>query len=257
MSLSKVSLFDQIDWVGIPGGEVQVGTPVEELPALWQRLSDLPVEPSWFEKECPRHTVYVTAFAMSRLLVTVEQFRHFAITLGRPDLVVDGPPDHPVAVPYEVAEWLAHALSEDSGEPVALPEETQWERAARGDDTREYPWGERYYADRANIGEGSRGTTTPVGAYPRGAGPFGVLDLAGNLDEWTRTVYAPYPGAPPAVPAVETWALDRHITRGGGWNHHRDAARCARRHGLYGPGPVGVRLVHEPRSSTVDSPRSG
>nr|WP_325176512.1 SUMF1/EgtB/PvdO family nonheme iron enzyme [Streptomyces sp. BSE6.1] len=62
---------------------------------------------------------------------------------------------------------------------------------------------------------------------------FGVLDMAGNADEWTSTLYAPYPGAPEEVPRTEDWAFDRHITRGGAFRHDRDLARCARRHGAY------------------------
>jgi formylglycine-generating enzyme required for sulfatase activity len=231
-----------IDWVEIPAGEVRMGTPEEEIERLYQRLRDLPVQPSWFLKECPRRTVQVGAFRIARVLLTVRDFVRMSAVLGRP-AEPSGPPDHPVAVPYAVAEWLANGLAERSGEPVRLPDEAQWERAARGDDAREYPWGEHFSADRANLGEGSRAGPTPVGSFPRGASPFGVLDMAGNLDEWTRSVYAPYPGAPDAVPAVETWALDPHVTRGGGWNHQRDAGRCARRHGLYETGPVGVRLV--------------
>jgi formylglycine-generating enzyme required for sulfatase activity len=68
--------------------------------------------------------------------------------------------------------------------------------------------------------------------------------LAGNVDEWTSTLYGPYPGAPEDVVAIEAWALDPHITRGGSWRQHRDLARCARRHSVY-PGGLGAgfRLV--------------
>jgi formylglycine-generating enzyme required for sulfatase activity len=61
--------------------------------------------------------------------------------------------------------------------------------------------------------------------------------------EWTWTVHAPYPRAPADGPAVEDRALDDDVTRGGGFNHTRDAARRARRHGLHDDGPVGFGLL--------------
>jgi formylglycine-generating enzyme required for sulfatase activity len=235
-------LLDDLDWVEIPAGELLMGTPEEELARLWERVRDLPVEPSWFLKECPRRTVSVNRFAIARVPLTVAQFSALGSAVGLAEAVT-GKPDHPVAVSHTMADELTRRLADATGRPVRLPSEEQWERTARGDDHREYPWGDEFRPELANIGEGSQGDTTPVGSYPAGASPFGVLDMAGNLDEWTSTRYAPYPGAPAEVPETESWALDPHVTRGGGWNHERDAARCARRHGLYGPGPVGLRLT--------------
>lgn len=80
------------------------------------------------------------------------------------------------------------------------------------------------------------GHALPVGSLPLGASAFGVLDMAGNVDEWTATEYYPYAGAPDDVPVVEDQAFGRHITRGGGFVHSRDLARCSRRHGIYTPG---------------------
>jgi formylglycine-generating enzyme required for sulfatase activity len=87
----------------------------------------------------------------------------------------------------------------------------------------------------ANLAEHGLGRALPVGTLTRGASSFGVLDLAGNVDEWTATAYVPYPGAPAEVPPVEAWASDSHITRGGDFRHSRDLARCARRHAVYPP----------------------
>jgi len=224
----------QVDWVDIPEGVVRRGTPLEDLDVVAERYADTGAFPQWFRKEAPRTEVLVPAFRLARTPVTVAQWAMFAAATGRP--VADAPAsaDHPVigvawadAVAY--CEWIGGRL----GSAVRLPTEDEWERAARGDDDREFPWGSEYRTGRANLHDLGLGATTPVGSFPDGASPFGMLDMAGNADEWTSTRYAPYPGAPADVPTVEDWAFDPHITRGGAFRHDRDLARCARRHGAY------------------------
>lgn len=224
--------IETIDWVEIPAGTFRRGTPADQIDVIAARYADTGVPRAWFLKEAPRHDVSVPAFRIARMPVTVAQWSAFASVAGQP--VVGGPPDHPVfGVTWTEATDYCAWMSMQLGCEVRLPTEDEWERAARGDDTREFPWGDDYRTGLANLVDLGVGTTTPVGSFPDGASPFGVLDMAGNVDEWTSTLYAPYPGAPEDVPRLEHWAVDPHITRGGAFRHDRDLARCARRHGAY------------------------
>lgn len=96
--------------------------------------------------------------------------------------------DHPVteATWYgaeRYCEWLGRRL----------PTEVEWEAAARGEEGRKYPWGAApVTADRA-AHDRRRGNTAPVGTHPAGATPRGLQDMAGNLAEWTHSLYRPYP----------------------------------------------------------------
>ena len=235
-----------VRWISIPRGVVQRGTPADQIDAVVRAHSDLGLPRSYFAKEAPRQAIEVAAFTIAATPVTSDFWRTFATNTGV-STDASTPSGHPIdGVRWEQADQFCVWLSDRLGEPFRLPTEDEWERAARGDDGREYPWGDRFDAACANLAEARVGSTTPVGSFPRGASPFGLLDLAGNVDEWTATVYAPYPGAPADVPALESWALDAHVTRGGSWRQHRDLARCARRHGVY-PGNVGAgfRLVRD------------
>jgi toxoflavin biosynthesis protein ToxD len=247
LSSASMALHDvtQIDWVEVPAGLLVRGTPVEDVDDIAEAHADIGVQRDWILKEAPRTQIQVAGFEMSRTPVTVAQWAAFIEEVGLGRVRGAQPADHPIddvtwADAHKFCEWFAAK----TGLPVRLPSETEWERAARGDDDREYPWGNRYESGRGNLADLGIGSTTPVGMFARGATPFGLLDIVGNVDEWTSTVYTPYPGAPSEVPGVELWASDPHVTRGGGFLHNRDLARCARRHGAYPPvHGAGFRLV--------------
>ena len=123
-----------------------------------------------------------------------------------------------VCVTWYEAMAYTRWVSAQIGQRFSLPTEAEWEKAARGTDRRIYPWGNTWDANRANSGEAGIGRTTPVGQYPRGASPYGALDMAGNIWEWTRSIYTPYPYNPTdgredeGNPAQKGFAL-----RGGAW----------------------------------------
>jgi formylglycine-generating enzyme required for sulfatase activity len=227
------------DLVTVGAGTVFRGTPAEEIDDLVSQYIEygIPLPRSYFAKEAPRIEVRVDAFAIARVPTTIGQWRVFCDEVGW------RPAEGDERLPVEVDWWQAVAFCEWATEitalPLRLPTEDEWERAARGDDTREFPWGDVFEARRANLAELGIGHALPVGSLPLGASAFGLLDMAGNVDEWTATEFYPYPGAPPDVPLIEEQALDRHVRRGGSYRQCKDLARCARRHGMYEPSDGG------------------
>jgi formylglycine-generating enzyme required for sulfatase activity len=209
--------------------------------------------------------VDVPAFYIGRYEVTVAQFRAFveATRFRVDDQALRAPLNHPVtsvswpdALAY--CRWLETKLREwpqtpprlrallGDGWRVTLPNEAEWEKAARGTDGRIYPWGNEPRHDRANYGGKS---ATPVGVYDCPECAFGLFDMSGNVWEWTRSPYQSYPYDPaPPVPIIrehlETDAL--WVMRGGHFGDPERNVRAAIRGGA-DPGArrsfIGFRVV--------------
>jgi len=224
--------------------------------------SDPSVDKDAHEDEQPQHTLSLPDYYMARTPVTNAQYVAFVqVTYRRPNHWEGGKPpsgkeDHPVVnVTWHDAVAYCHWLSEVTGRPYRLPSEAEWEKGGRGTDGRIWPWGNQWDAKRCNTSEGGKGNTTPVGAYPEGASPYGLLDMAGNVLEWTRSLWGedweepsfkyPYD---PADGREDLEAPDTvlRVLRGGSWNYSQVNARCIerRRHSpSYSHNFIGFRLV--------------
>jgi formylglycine-generating enzyme required for sulfatase activity len=210
--------------VNVPAGSFIQGSTLEQrIDAL-----NLAVEQSgeldasrtvWLSNELPQSTVNLPAFSIMRFPVTQVDYLRYVLETGSPEPYVD-------AATWEMARtgidyayiekqfWVGgQPDAEDLRKPVVLvshddaarycgwwgaqfggqgdlPTEAQWEKAARGSDGQEYPWGSTYDPRRLNAADSGPGAITEVAAFDSGHSPYGVVSIAANTMEWTSTVVA-------------------------------------------------------------------
>lgn len=145
------------------------------------------------EYERPSFSVSVKPFFIDRTEVTNEDYQIFVNSTGHrsPSHWNEGRfPDRQEKYPVFNVSWEdARAYAQWANK--RLPTEEEWEFAARGADGRRYPWGETWIPANANAA-GQKGAIREVGSFPQGASPFGVLDMAGNVWEWTASDLTSY-----------------------------------------------------------------
>jgi iron(II)-dependent oxidoreductase len=214
----------------------------------------------------PEHPVLISrGYFLGKYEVSRAQFLRFCEATGarRPPAVLDyhgerfdlGPRDPVIDVSWREA----MAYCEWAG--LRLPTSAEWEYAARGPESRRYPWGAKFLRGFANLGRYRDGTKSaddnrddtdgygllaPVDAYPEGASWCGALNMCGNVQEWTRTVQVTYSRAPRVDP--DPTHGSRYVFRGLAWGNHPDDAYAAFRKwgtpGYRGP-TVGLRVARD------------
>jgi len=200
----------------------------------------------WYDFEAKRQEINLPAFSITKNLITNALYARFIAETGYRAPDVDkktwasyglnasyqktrryawknakppkGRSQHPVVlVSLKDAQTFAQWLSKKTGKKWQLPTEKQWEKAARGTKGLIFPWGNTFDKTKLNSNDNGPFDTQNVGTYPKGASPYGMLDAAGQVFEWTATATTP----------------QRHLVKGGSWDDKgcgvcRSAARHAR-----------------------------
>jgi formylglycine-generating enzyme required for sulfatase activity len=184
---------------GASGANGYIVPPLCDVPAsAFLMGSDPQQDQRAYADEQPQRRVTLGVFQIAKFPITVAEYAAFVQASGHaaPDEWDKQQPtlDHPVrSVSWHDAVAYAAWLAKVAGTSWRLPTEAEWEKAARGTDGRIYPWGDAFDAAKCSMDESGKGMTTAVGSYPGGASPCGAQDMAGNVLEWTSSLYKPYP----------------------------------------------------------------
>jgi eukaryotic-like serine/threonine-protein kinase len=184
------------------------------------------------EYERPAHLASISPFYIDRTEVTNGEYKKFvdATSHGAPagwqgSSFPAGTEQYPVTgVTWEDATAYAAWAHK------RLPTEEEWEFAARGTDGRRYPWGFEWQAGLADVAvsKTDKRQLVAVGQYPKGASPFGALDMSGNAWEWTASEFGAYPGG--AVPEMSDYSHLK-VIRGGSYAGPPERASATARRG--------------------------
>jgi formylglycine-generating enzyme required for sulfatase activity len=211
------------DMIKIPEGDYLIGS----LPGR-----------SPFENEFPRHRVHLSAFFIDRYEVTNEEYKKFCDATGHAYPSYFAGKDFPAekgSKPVVMVSWTdAEAYAKWAGK--RLPSEAEWEAAAAGLSGKTWPWGNSWIPNEANTRESGEDESADVGSHSLDVSEFGVLDMAGNVSEWTQDWYQPYPGN---LRKEKEYGELFRVLRGGSSKASKDFARAQFRARL----PVSYRAI--------------
>ncbi len=279
--------------VSIPGGQFAMGTTVAEISAAVAECQQgYGGEPgtcqlSYGEDSVPQHNVTVSPFQMETYEVSYEQYLTFLNSmgagshrngcLGQPCLQTRAESETSnitfdsanynvnVAIldlPVTSVTWYG-ALAYCQAIGRRLPTEAEWERAARGDDGRIYPWGNEWLPDNAATRRATVSDKSPVDAFATVSSPYGAINLAGNVAEWVSDWYDPrwYGRAEATLPDPQGPATGTtKVNRGGSWDTVPFFARTPHRRDsdpLSPTAELGFRCVADANSAAVATQSSG
>ena len=237
----RIKIFEP-EMILIPKGSARIGTSVKEAEKVSQLFHSLGVKKEWIMKETPQFEWQINAFKMGKYPISNSEYLEFLEDTRYHELPTSWQfgrypqhlSNHPVYSVSETAaevytQWLSHKTQRN----FRLPSEVEWEYAARGLDGREYTWGNEFKENHCNTAEFGLFSSTPIGLFTEGKSPFGLLDMAGNVEEFTANHYWVYPGGTIIEDDLAITRNTYKVARGGSFTRFCDLARCARRHGFY------------------------
>lgn len=197
--------FDGVEMVLVPAGCFYMGSELGE-------SDEQPVHRQCFEN----------SFWIDRYEVTNEQFARFRVeTKSQSFFNLPNRPRDSITW-FEARDYCA-------GRGARLPSEAEWEYAARGPDSRTYPWGDAFVPDNVVYFENANNQTADVGSRPGGVSWVGALDMSGNAWEWVSSLEKPYPYVAGDGREDLTDTTARRMLRGGAWSFSPIGVRVARR----------------------------
>lgn len=221
------------------------------------------LDPDAFDDEYPLHIVDLKGFYIATTTVTNLQYAIFILQAGHnpPNYWQNSVPsktihNHPVVdISWYDAVKFCNWLTKLTEKPYRLPTEAEWEKAARGVNAQLFPWGNKYEDNYANTREYQLNKTVAVDEFPKAKSPYDVINMAGNVYEWTSSLWGStmqkpqfhYPYTPNDGREVFDAPSDTlRIIRGGAFSRQKRYARCACRDKLLPKSHrsnVGFRLV--------------
>ncbi len=262
----------QLNFVKIPASEFTMGS---------KRTLDRDAH----EDEMPAQVLYVSDYFIMKYPVTNAQYNSFVEATGyrtplfwSEGIYPEDKADHPVVgVSYYDALAFCAWAGQVTGLPIRLPTEPEWEKAARGQEIRLFPWGDVWKEGLCNTSEEKLNGTSPAGRFsPQGDSPYGIADMGGNVQEWCSSMFGHYPYDPTdgreahvydlqsenlmpmiletgttSVIESDEASLGKSVIRGGSWRESKFQARCAYRSWaapMHRSDDTGFRCCYEPKA---------
>jgi formylglycine-generating enzyme required for sulfatase activity len=229
----------------IPAGSYLMGRDLTDEEKNYE-IEELGRKTKVFTYDYPAHEVQVKTFYLDKTEVSNREYSEFVKATGRaaPEgWIGTDPPLNAENIPVthvtyqdakDFCEWRTVQLN--NGLSYRLPTEEEWEYAARGANAGKpegklnlYPWGDEWIAGRANTKEARLEHTQNVDSNPSGASPFGVVNLAGNVFEWTATDFTHYPGSDQKTPREKDYQGTYQVVRGGSFDYPKEYAMATTR----------------------------